>query len=229
MTVLPLKFEKDSGAADGWHVKVSETVIAGWTGRDAGALEKHKRELEALGVKPPATTPIFYRASSARLTIDRRIEVLGTASSGEVEFLLLQNAGTLWVGVGSDHTDREVERYGVSVAKQICDKPIAPTFWAFDDVAAHWDRLTLRSFVVENGVRVLYQEGSVATMLHPEDLIGRYAGGRGLAEGTLMFGGTLAAKGGIRPSPAFLFELEDPVRGRKIEQHYDIASLPILG
>ena len=93
MTVLPLKFEKHAGAADGWHVRVVETVIAGWTGRDAAAVEKHIKELEALGVKRPATTPIFYRVSSARLTIDRRIEVLGESSSGEVEFVLLQSAG----------------------------------------------------------------------------------------------------------------------------------------
>ena len=229
MTVLPLKFEKESGAADGWHVRVEQTVIAGWTGRDAAAVEKHIKELEALGVKRPATTPIFYRVSSSRLTIDRRIEVLGESSSGEVEFVLLQSAGTLWVGVGSDHTDREVETYGVSVSKQICEKPIAATFWAFDDVAPHWDRLILRSWIVENGQRVPYQEGSVAAMRHPEDLIQRYAGSRGLSEGTLMFCGTLGTKTGVKPSPAFLFELEDAVRGRKIEHHYDIATLPVVG
>src|SRR5258708_4709274 len=109
---------------------VEACVIAGWTGRDAVALEKHIVELEALGVKRPASTPIFYRASKQRLLTGGAIEAVGNASSGEVEYVVLQYRGNLWVGVGSDHTDREVETYGVTVSKQMCDKPIAPMFWA---------------------------------------------------------------------------------------------------
>ena len=149
------------------NVQVDHLVIAGWTGRDKAAVEKHIAELEALGVKRPATTPIFYRASAARLTTDDSIEALGEASSGEAEFVLLQHGGRLWVGAGSDHTDREVEKYGVSVSKQMCDKPIAPAFWAYDEVAPHWDKLMLRAYIAENGERTLYQEGPVTAMLDP--------------------------------------------------------------
>src|SRR5207302_1600849 len=125
---LSLTLDSRSGASRR-EVVVSDAVIAGWTGRDAEAVEKHIKELEALGVKRPATTPIFYRVGAARLTIDAGIEVLGETSSGEVEFVLLRTQGALWVGTGSDHTDREVEAYGVSVSKQMCEKPIAPLFW----------------------------------------------------------------------------------------------------
>src|SRR5579864_3414202 len=90
-------------------VRVDRLVIAGWTGRDKAAVEKHIEELAVLGVKRPPTTPVFYRASAARLTLDDEIEVLGETSSGEVEFVLLQHGGRLWVGTGSDHTDRQVE------------------------------------------------------------------------------------------------------------------------
>jgi hypothetical protein len=132
------------------------------------------------------------------------------------------------VGTGSDHTDREVEAYGVSVSKQMCEKPIASVFWRFEDVAAHWDRLMLRSYAIIDGNRVLYQEGSVAAMRHPEDLIGRYAK-TGLSDGTLMFCGTLAVHGGLRPAQRFEFEIEDPVLERKIQHGYDVVSLPNLG
>ena len=136
--------------------------------------------------------------------------------------MLLQHAGRLWVGAGSDHTDREVEKYGVTVSKQMCEKPVAPLFWAYDAVAAHWDRLELRAHVTEGGRRTLYQEGAVTAMLDPRALIARLAaslrsparGGRdgeGLPEGTLMFCGTLAARGGVRATGEFDFELEDPV------------------
>jgi hypothetical protein len=226
--VLPLLLPDETGLTRR-NITIDNLVVAGWTGRDHAAIEHHIKELAAIGVKPPATTPIFYRASAARLTIAESIEALGEASSGEGEFVLLQSGGRLWVGAGSDHTDREVEKYGVSVSKQMCDKPIAPEFWPMVDVAPHWDKLILRAYIKENGKRALYQEGSVAAMLDPLDLIGRYTGKSGLEEGTLMFCGTLSAKGGVRPSEEFAFELEDPVRGRKIEHRYSIRNLPVLG
>jgi hypothetical protein len=209
-------------------VRVTDAVIAGWTGRDSAAVEKHIAELAALGVKRPSATPIFYRVAASRLTTDNRIEALGHQSSGEVEFVLLQTSRRLWIGAGSDHTDREVESHGVSVSKQMCEKPIAPTFWRFDEVAPHWDWLVLRSYATIDGKRTLYQEGTVAEMRHPEDLIARYAEG-GLKDGTLMFGGTLAVHGGVRAAERFEFELEDRVLKRKIQHGYDIVSLPNLG
>jgi Protein of unknown function (DUF2848) len=219
------------------EVGIDDAIVAGWTGRDAAAVETHIKELEALGVKRPATTPIFYRVSALRLTTATEIEAVGAHSGGEVEFVLLQHGGRLWVGAGSDHTDRLVETYGVSVSKQMCDKPVAPVFWAFDDVAPHWDRLMLRAHVIENGERKLYQEGSVAAMLAPLDLIGRCPIPRGgtrdgsgqLPENTLLFGGTLAARGGVRPTERFEFEIEDPVVGRSIAHAYSVRTLPVLG
>lgn len=211
------------------EVPVAQAIVAGWTGRDPVAVEKHIIELEAIGVRRPASAPIFYRVSAARLTTDKAIEATGNNSGGEVEFLLLCHDGRLWVGVGSDHTDREVEKYGVTVSKQMCDKPIAPRFWAYDDVAPHWDRLILRAFVVEGGKRSLYQEGPVAAMLDPQDLVSRYTLDGTLSESTLMFCGTLAAHGGVRATDQFAFEIEDPVLGRKIAHEYQVTLLPVLG
>jgi len=212
------------------EVGIDDVIVAGWTGRDAAAVEKHIQELEALGVKRPASTPIFYRVSAVRLTNGTEIEVVGTHSGGEVEFVLLQHDGRMWVGTGSDHTDRQVEAYGVTVSKQMCDKPVAPVLWAFEEVAPHWDQLRLRAHVVENGERKVYQEGPVTAMLAPLDLIGRYLEAAGpLPEGTLMFCGTLAARGGVRPTERFEFEIEDPVLGRKIAHTYSVRVLPVLG
>jgi len=219
----------DGSTARKAEVAIADTVVAGWTGRDAAAVEKHIRELEALGVKRPPTAPIFYRVSTSRLTTAETIEVVGETSGGEVEFVLLQHGGRLWVGTGSDHTDREVEKYGVTVSKQMCDKPMAPVFWAYDEVAPHWDRLILRAHVTEGGKPTLYQEGPVSAMLHPRDLMERRDRSGRLPENTLMFCGTLAARGGVRATRDFAFELEDPVLGRKIAHAYRVRTLPILG
>ena len=234
---------QDGSAAMAREVGIDDAIVAGWTGRDAAAVEKHIKELEALGVKRPAATPIFYRVSALRLTTATEIEAVGAKSGGEVEVVLLQHGGRLWVGAGSDHTDREVETYGVTVSKQMCDKPVAPVFWAFDDVAPHWDRLLLRAHVIESGERKIYQEGSVAAMLAPLALIGRCALAAGTAgvpsafpdgkaelpENTMMFCGTLAARGGVRPTERFEFEIEDPVLRRSIAHGYSVRILPMLG
>ncbi len=225
---LKFRIEEKSGAHER-EIEVRDAVIAGWTGRDAVALEKHIAELEALGVQRPASTPIYYRVAASRLSFAPFIEVVGGESSGEVEFVLVKAGGRLYVGVGSDHTDRQVETYGVTVSKQMCEKPIASVLWEWDDVAPHWDRLVLRSYLLENGELCLYQEGAVSSMRSPDDLATRYRGGTSLPDGTVMFCGTLAAIGGIRPSRRFHFEIEDPVLGRAISHRYDVISLPVAG
>jgi hypothetical protein len=198
-----------------------QLVIAGWTGRDEAALRKHIRELEEIGVKPPKTTPIFYRVSSTLLTTADEIQVSGPDTSGEVEFVLLAKPDGLWVTVGSDHTDRKAETIGVSLSKQLCAKPISKDAWRYDEVKPHWEKLVLRSWA--DGER--YQEGPVTAMRSPEDLMGRYP----LKPGWAMFCGTLAARGGIRPAKVFRMELEDPVRKRKLAHEYRISVLPVEG
>jgi hypothetical protein len=210
--------------------RVRQVVIAGWTGRDRAAQEKHIAELELLGVRRPPTTPVYYRVSAARVTTSDSIEASGNDSSGEVEFIMLQTGGSLWIGVGSDHTDRKVETYNITVSKQMCDKPVGREVWRFDELNDHWDSLVLRSWVTKDGKRRLYQEGGVTSMLHPRDLITGYVReGGSLEEDTVMFGGTLPAIGGIQPANRFDFELEDPVRKRCLTHGYEIRCLPVAG
>jgi hypothetical protein len=208
---------------------IDQLVIAGWTGRDPVARDKHIVELEALGIARPASTPIYYRVSARRLTLEDEIEVCGPESSGEVEFVLIGWQGRIFVGCGSDHTDRKVESYGVTVSKQMCDKPVASVLWELEDVIGHWDRMILRAHAVIGGQRELYQEGTLDAMLPVDDLIKRGFDGGRLPDGCAMFGGTFAAKGGIRPASRFEFELEDPVLKRTIRHAYDVVSLPVRG
>jgi len=208
---------------------IDRAVMAGWTGRDPVARDKHIAELEAIGIAPPATTPIYYRVAARRLTTEDSIEVSGGDTSGEVEFVLIGWQGRIFVGVGSDHTDRKVESYNITVSKQMCDKPIAPVLWELEEVAGHWDQMILRAFAWIDGARVLYQEGTLDGMLPVKELIAGGFGGGGFPDGCAMFGGTFAAKGGIRPADRFEFELEDPVLKRRIGGGYDVIALPVLG
>ena len=119
---------------------ISQLVIAGWTGRDEAALRKHIKELEEIGVKPPKTTPIFYRVSANLFCHAEEIQVSGPQTSGEVEFVLISSAEGLKVAVGSDHTDRKAETIGVSLSKQLCAKPVSRESWRYDEVKAQWEK-----------------------------------------------------------------------------------------
>lgn len=205
--------------------RIDTAIVAGWAGRDKAAVERHIVELEELGVPRPSATPLFYRVSAARVTVDAEVESTA-AASGEVEAVLLRTGGKLWVGVGSDHTDREVEAYKVAVSKELCAKPIAAELWPYEEVVDRWDQLVLRAWIAEGGEEVLYQEGSLASLLSGEDLMA--ASEPPLADGSVMFCGTFEAKGGIRPSARFRYELEDPVRGRSIQAAYTVRVLPMV-
>jgi uncharacterized protein DUF2848 len=219
----------DKGAPTPLTLPIDQAVIAGWTGRDPVARDKHIAELEAIGIARPATTPIYYRVSARRLTLEDSIEVCGKDSSGEAEFVLIGWQGRIFVGAGSDHTDRKVESYSVTVSKQMCDKSIAPELWELEDVIGHWDRMILRSFAWIDGTRVLYQEGTLDAMLPVKELLARGFESGKLPDGCAMYGGTFAAIGGIRPADRFEYELVDPVLKRVIRHGYDVIALPVLG
>ena len=208
---------------------INKLVVAGWTGRDQAALEAHISELEALGIARPKSTPIFYRVAASLLTNAERIEVIGGDSRGEVEVIAYALADGVWLGLGSDHTDRKAQAIGVTLSKQLCAKPVSARLWRMSDVAPHWDRLVLRSHVRRDGKRRLYQEGPVATMRPPEELIRLYCGGGALPAGTAMFCGTLAVHGAIEGGEFFEMELEDPVLARKLTHAYRVERLPVEG
>jgi hypothetical protein len=204
---------------------IHSLVVAGWTGRDVAAVQRHITELQQLGVKPPAHTPCFYELGRELLTIAPEIDVIGSHSSGEVEFVLVAVGDEVFVGVGSDHTDREAEAYDVTTSKQMCPKPLAPVLWPLNSIS-HWDELVLRSYIYVDGRRVLYQQGSVAELRRPRDLVDQFTrGSQALHSGTVMFCGTLPTIGEIVPARQFGFELEDPVRKVKITHSYRVRQL----
>ena len=215
-------------AFDWRDVDIDELVIAGWTARDVAALNHHIEELKAIGVPPPSRVPLYYRLAACLLTQAENIQVLGAETSGEVEPVLLGTPDRLWVTVGADHTDRKMETYGVAVAKQLCPKVLARTAWRFEEVEPHWDQLVLKSFIHESGGKVLYQDGTLATLRPPRELIAGWRGNARLPPRVAMFCGTVPAIGAVRSSRRFEMELHDPVLGRTLTHAYDIHALPVV-
>ena len=224
-----LTFERiASHGQDRIAVVIDHLIIAGWAGRDSAAIEHHIEELAALGIPRPSATPVYYRVSAANLTQTERFAVLGPDSSGEVEPIVFSLADGLWIGIGSDHTDRKAETVGIALSKQLCGKPVGMQLWRYEELEPHWDQLVLRSFATIAGERVLYQESLVSALRTPRDLIRKHTGTDTLPAGTAMYCGTPGAIGGIRPGSRFEMELEDPVLHRTLRHAYDIEVLPVV-
>ncbi|MGB9370082.1 MAG: DUF2848 domain-containing protein [Xanthobacteraceae bacterium] len=200
-------------------------IVAGWTGRDEAALRHHIEELAAIGVPRPSSVPVFYRNAVSNIVQTERLEVLGPDTSGEVEPVYLALPDGLWVGLGSDHTDRKAETMGIALSKQLCGKVTGNELWNFQELEGHWDEIIIRSFATIGGERALYQEGSLAALRRPEQLVGLAAP---FPVSTVLFGGTIGAKGGIRPASRFEMELEDPVLKRRMTHAYDVVDLPVI-
>jgi len=222
-----LVFERlSSGETDRSELAPKALIVAGWTGRDEKALRHHIEELAAIGVSRPSSVPVFYRISTANLTQTAHLEVLGLDTSGEAEPVVVAMHDGLWLGVGSDHTDRKLETMGIALSKQFCAKMVGKTLWRLDEIAGHWDQLILRAYVTIDGKRLKYQEGPLSAMRNPSDLMSR--AGTEFVAGTVMFCGTLGAIGGIRPAAQFTALIEDPVLGREMSCEYDVKVLPVV-
>jgi hypothetical protein len=220
---MKLSFHTDAATL---NVDIDNLIIAGWAGRDLAAIEHHIEELAALGIPRPSAVPLYYRVASNQLTQSATVQVLGPESSGEVETFVFNAGGELYVSIASDHTDRKLEAHSVAFSKQACIKPVAASAWKLADVAAYWDELVIRSWIKEDGKEVLYQEGTLASLRTPQDLIAGFTGGKDiLPEGSGMTCGTVGAIGGIRPATSFTMELFDPRRQRSLRHTYEAEIL----
>jgi hypothetical protein len=207
-------------------VDITTCIVAGWAGRDIQAIEHHIEELAELGVPRPSAVPLYYRIAANQLTQDEEVQVVGGESSGEAEVFVFSHDNQMMVSLASDHTDRKLEAHSVALSKQLCAKPVACDAWPYAEVEDHWDELILRSWIEEDGKRVLYQEGTLATLRHPHDLIRGHFQRDAMPAHAGMTCGTVATIGRIRPAPVFEMELHDPRRDRRITHRYTLAILP---
>jgi hypothetical protein len=226
MTQLTFELHEDNRVSR-LEVAIEQLVIAGWTGRDAAAVQHHIDELAAIGVPAPSSVPVYYRVAESLLTQQDVFQVLGAGSSGEAEPVIFATESGLWLTLGSDHTDRDAERAGVALSKQLCSKPVARQAWRWDSVKERADSLELCSWIEESGQRIDYQRGTLAAIRTISSLI-EGCPGAGMKPGTMMFCGTLGAIGGVRANPFFACELRDPAGDRSISLEYRTTALPIV-
>jgi|SRR5437667_4801207 len=205
---------------------VESLCCAGYTSRDRESARKHIDELRKLGVRVPDRIPTYYRLAPYILVTDaeqKSVEVKGRETSGEAEWVGLLS-DELYVTIGSDHTDRWLERQSVGLSKQVCQKMISSTAWRYADLAEHWDDLKLTCWTMtKKEGETIYQQGRLGDILPPEKLLR----GSGAEKGTVLFSGTFPTSGGkLVYADGYRMRLDDPVLKRSIELRYDVSPLP---
>lgn len=191
-------------------------IIAGYTGSDVGQVQAHIAELAAIGVAPPPQVPMVYPVDWSLLTTEPLVGVAGAGTSGEVEPVFVRHQGAWYLGVGSDHTDRDLERHSVHESKKACPKPVSdtvirlgvdPSAGDFDD---QWAAIGLSSAV--DGTD--YQRGTLAAIRVPGDLLPRVlaeVAATGTDGDLVVFCGTVPIiDGEFRPGRRFAARLTAP-------------------
>lgn len=212
--------------------RVEKMVNAGFTGRDQAEVRHHLDELAAKGIEVPAETPVLYPVIPTALTSNSAIEVYGQETSGEIEYILfIKNADEIYVGIGSDHTDRKLEELDIPRAKQITPNVFSPLVWPLNDVQAHWDELVMSCTVQKDGRSLVYQKGGLGLLMSPKELMDLIGGKiEGNLDNTVIYSGTVKME-----TEDFIFadrfegRLEDPVRKRTIDFGYNIRPLADMG
>ena len=187
----------------GVAVDVERLIVAGFTGRDPQAVRRHIDELARDGIAAPSEVPAFYVVTVVLLTTSDEVDVEGERTSGEVEPVLFVTPGGTFVGVGSDHTDRTLEREDIHAAKAACPKIVSRDVVRIEEVADRWDDLVIRSRI---GGEV-YQEAPLAGLLHPDDVLAKI--GEPLSDAVVFLGTVPLRTTGFVFRGAFEAELLD--------------------
>lgn len=183
-----------TGSKEKLAIAPERLIIAGYTAREQAVVEVHIAELEEIGVPRPASVPAFYDIDPGLLTTDPVIAVDSGSTSGEVEPVVIRHGGRYFLGVGSDHTDRVIERTDIAAAKAACPKPLGDVVVELgsDLTRVDWDSLLADSSV--DGLP--YQQGRVSTLRHPAELMERITGATDATGDLVLFCGTLPLLGG---------------------------------
>jgi hypothetical protein len=209
---------------------VRRMVNAGYVGRDQATVRAHIEEMRHLGIPAPTSVPVFFMLTADNLTTADQIDVIGTGTSGEVEYVLLLHEDEVFVGVGSDHTDRALEGASIGKSKQVCKNVVSSRVWRYRDVKDGWDDLQLTSWVrsPNTGLEVVYQQGSLGTILSADELLDRVRSRikDDCCEGLVIFSGTLPlVAGSLIYTPEFRCELLDLRTGRSLSCAYRAVPL----
>ena len=228
MTILNLLLHNRDGSGTQINFSARRVLMAGFTGRNQKISMRHVESCWPMALSRQKKIPSFYAVPNHLVSTMTELEVLGKNTSGEVEPVLLFHRGQRYLGVGSDHTDRELEKTSIAKSKVMCGKILAPEVWSYKEVKNGWDKLLLRSWIGHSRKKTIYQEAPLGAFLQPEKLVllaQSYIRGGNL-DGTVLFLGTIPVVGsGLGFSANFSGELIDKARKQQLSFGYRIKPM----
>ena len=117
------------------------------------------------------TNPSVFRIGRYLLTQGHEFEVQGPLTGGEAEVVVIRMGGELYISVGSDQCDRELDPLFPDKPKQMCPHPIARTGWYYDEVREHWDSLRIYSHVVVDNYTIPLQDSELSELVDLDFLL----------------------------------------------------------
>ena len=206
-------------------------VNAGYVGKNQEEVRRHIEELAAKGIPGPKSVPVLFPVVPNMLSLDQTIEVYGNETSGEVEYVLcVVTEDEVYVGLGSDHTDRHLEESDIPRSKQICPNIMSRSVWPLKEVENHWDDLLITANVDKDGEELLYQEGRLGLLLNPAELMSFVKSKiPGPLEDLIIFSGTMGTlTGEFVFGQKFSAALLDEKLNRRLEISYEVKPLDYL-
>lgn len=204
-------------------INPSRVFVIGYSGSNMEKIMEHIKELEEkLGVEPPAKIPTIFEVSKEIVTSNIDLYFVGEKTSGECEYVILKKDGKFYIGLGSDHTDRDLESVSITKAKQVSLKPIAKRIWEYDEIKDHIKEIELNSKYDGK----YYQKGTLADILSLEEIIKELSDRVGELQDCIIFSGTVPLVDDYVYGEKFYLELIDNVLGRKITTEYSVNIIP---
>jgi uncharacterized protein DUF2848 len=205
-------------------------LIAGFTGRDEQGVRRHVEELEAIGVSVPDELPAYYPLDASLLVAagSEALSVRSEAVTGEVEPVLVKaDHGGWYLGIGSDLTDRDLERTSIPGSKA-CVKPVGVDVWPLEDVIDRWDDLRIQAFEAHEDEGTLTQDGTLGELLPAVAILERGGIEPGSVHaGTIVFCGTVPRTAPHAFAPRFRGHLIDDDTGRSLRLTYEVRASSI--
>ena len=222
---LRIEVEHADGKVEARTIALDRMYNFGSATRNPEDAVAHQEEVAKVGVGIAFDIPAprVYPISPHNVVTDNEIFIHNDQTSGEVEIVILHDEGELLIGVGSDHTDRLLERTSIVWSKQAYPNVLAPRLWPLADLRDHWDDLVLRSWVDDKP----YQDVGVKTFMHPDDMLAKLAERiPDLPARYMLYSGTyVSVDKSLGFGKEWRFELADPTLRRTISHTYRLTNI----
>ena len=226
---------------------------ARFSSRDVDAMRRQLDEMIAREGRYSAATrtnPAIFRIGRYLLTQADTFDVQGPLTGGEGEVVAIRDGRDVFVTVGSDQCDRELDPLFPDKPKQMCPHPLASVAWPYEEVHAHWDNLRVYSHVKVRGHTIPLQDCPLSELVSLDDLLAMDVV-QSLPDPMFLYCGSapfldsaagkinefhLPAETRLGVGEEFFVRLQDPVRGRTIEHCFrpiplgdDVAERLVYG